>query len=239
MKLYLLEAVMLGFIQVVTTSVSSTKFTKIQPSVCGPVRLSNGWVDRSRSSCASNCKARYPQECNSFLYNKSTKACIPANGLGSNQPLPSLGEGDLYHYQYPDFSKFPIGSNTVNLAYFTKPLIYTDAESACRCLDAHLYSPDSWDKIWFIGNVAIPRYYMWIGLNDMAVEGKFVWAKNVQEIEAVYKIAIFKPGQPDNGYNGNQDCVFLTPDSYEFDDGDCFEQKAYICEKPTLNNSSA
>ncbi|CAL1536389.1 unnamed protein product, partial [Lymnaea stagnalis] len=152
---------------------------------CGPRRLNSSWVDKSRSSCAVSCLVRFPN-CHGFMYNEVTKLCTPSSGLSSVQPGPSLVEGDLYFsdscHSYPDFSIQSNLSTQANVAYYKQGVNYTDAKAACECMASHLYVAHTLEKFWLLYSIKGNKNFAWIGLDDMAVTGKFVWVDSGQEI---------------------------------------------------------
>ncbi|CAL1536387.1 unnamed protein product [Lymnaea stagnalis] len=212
----------------------SMKFTKIAPQHCGPRRLTSAWVARSRSLCATSCLVRFPN-CHGFMYNNVTKLCTPSSGLSAEQLRPSLDEGDLYFsdscQSYPDFSIKSNLSTHVNVAYYNSPLLnYTNARAACECMNSHQYVADSLEKYWLMYSLVSVQFRVQAGLNDMAVEGQFVWEDSGQEINSTLKDAILKLGQPADWVS--EDCAYLHPNQTKFMVGLCSGARAYLCEKP-------
>merc|ERR1712098_715195 len=59
----------------------------------------------------------------------------------------------------------------------------------------------------------------WIGLNDIANDGDFVWAESHQSVDYTN----WHPGQPDNG-SGDEDCVHIIgrqEDQFSWNDVPC------------------
>ncbi|CAL1536390.1 unnamed protein product [Lymnaea stagnalis] len=211
----------------------SIKFEKITPQHCGPQRLNSGWVDKSRSSCAARCLARFGT-CHGFMYNEVTKLCTPSSGLSAEQSTPSKAEGDFYFsdscQSYPDFRTKYNQSTQAHVAYYSSPPVnYTNAKAACECMNSHLYVANTLEKWWLINAIVNIDHHVFIGLDDMAQENKFVWADSHQEISSALKIAMFYLGQPDD--SGGQDCVWKKPHNVLLDDVKCSEPAGYICEK--------
>ncbi|XP_052254421.1 macrophage mannose receptor 1-like [Dreissena polymorpha] len=67
----------------------------------------------------------------------------------------------------------------------------------------------------------------WIGLNDRAVDGTYIWNDGQIQFQAA-QYANWKPGQPDNA-NFVQNCVAL--DHQQWNDFDCSRAKQFVCTK--------
>ncbi|CAL1536388.1 unnamed protein product [Lymnaea stagnalis] len=212
----------------------SYKFVKIKPNNTGPERLSPGWVDRSRSHCAANCRIRFSSECRSFMYNNVTRLCTPANDLVPGRPGPTVTEGDLYLCDncqpYPKFVGYENGSTKVAYMYDDDFLTYADATTACNRTNSHLFVPDTLEKVRLFYTIIDASYYTWIGLDDRNAEGKFVWANTGFEIVPRLKNLTFASGQPDNNLD-SEDCVHHQPGATGFNDGNCSAVMRFVCEK--------
>jgi hypothetical protein len=87
---------------------------------------------------------------------------------------------------------------------------WTASEAEAVALGGHLATVnDVAENGWIAATFPEPYYYLWIGLNDAAVEGQFVWSSG-QPVTYLN----WYPGQPDN-YDGGEDYVLL----YNFDSG--------------------
>ena len=68
--------------------------------------------------------------------------------------------------------------------------------------------------------------YAWIGLEDFAMEGKFVWASTQESPEYTH----WQAGEPNN-YGRGEDCVMIKNSSKEWIDEDCErDHYSFICE---------
>ncbi|KAK0063425.1 alpha-N-acetylgalactosamine-specific lectin [Biomphalaria pfeifferi] len=117
--------------------------------------------------------------------------------------------------------------------YFTKPLTYTEAQATCQSMHSHLFVVKSVIKYFLFLNITTKEYSDWIGLDDIANEGRFVWADDGQEIDVNMKSYLFVSPQPDGQRNEN--CVYKTSihDSVKaltFNDANCSLTLSYVCE---------
>ncbi|KAH9491467.1 hypothetical protein Btru_049947 [Bulinus truncatus] len=219
----------------------SFQFTKTVRLKCGPQRLDSGWTSRSELDCAVACKDKFGSSCKCFMYNNHSGFCTPCSGITANSPSPSFQDGDLFFTDscegYPDFryySQPPLP--TIYAARFDKYLNYTDAASVCKCLESNLFSPKTFEKFDLFLNIAGLQSFDWIGLDDIHTEGKFVWAEDGTEISVAQKLAIFSPGQPDNGWGSDEDCVYKWALGYgtpgKLNDVNCSHLARFVCEKP-------
>ena len=76
--------------------------------------------------------------------------------------------------------------------------------------------PGSWDAY-----STAPR---WIGLNDKAVEGTFVWVTGEPVL-----VTAWESGEPNNS-GGNEDCVEMKWSGGGWNDLDCSKTRPFICE---------
>ncbi|CAL1548128.1 unnamed protein product, partial [Lymnaea stagnalis] len=138
-------------------------------------------------------------------YNINTGHCTPTSGRSPEQPLPTVDEenyfvNDSYEsFSHPNFSILSNGPTKANVAYFyDPPLNYADASAACERLNAHLFVAYTAEKYWLVRSIINITHKVYIGLDDIAVEGRFVWVDSGQEINSSLRASIFHPGQPDN-----------------------------------------
>lgn len=80
----------------------------------------------------------------------------------------------------------------------------------------------------FVRQLTAGYEYVWIGLNDLVVEGRYVWTDG-----SATDYQNWAPHQPDN--LNDSDCVFLLPDG-TWDDGRCAHHpfgttppKVFVC----------
>ena len=78
----------------------------------------------------------------------------------------------------------------------------------------------------FVLLVVDSNEYVWIGCNDIAHEGRFVWSHNNQ----VVTYSKWYKGEPNN--NGNEDCCHTLKNSGAWNDLKCDSRlDAFICKK--------
>nr|KAG5686217.1 hypothetical protein BaRGS_013900 [Batillaria attramentaria] len=107
--------------------------------------------------------------------------------------------------------------------------------AACEALEGHLVEIDSAAENAIVTNMAREHGgdSVWIGLHDIAEEGKWVWASSHEPAE----FTNWGPGQPDNlnSHHEHEDCAMIWHLSAEgkWNDGNCESGHiASICETP-------
>lgn len=106
---------------------------------------------------------------------------------------------------------------------------WQDARDACRGFGYELVTLDDADEhafAWTIAN-GLRAEHWWIGINDVEVEGIFVW---VDGTPVEYQRWVL--GQPNDGATGSsEDCGMMAPDVPDWKDGDCgWLTNPYVCE---------
>lgn len=68
-------------------------------------------------------------------------------------------------------------------------------------------------------------YYIWIGLNDLGVEGNYKWSDGSP-------VAYTNHGwREPNDWNGQEDCIHLIKWNGQWNDNQCGRPYPYICKK--------
>jgi len=82
-----------------------------------------------------------------------------------------------------------------------------------------------------MSSLPAPSARRWIGLTDLASEGRFVW---IDGIAANSRNIDWKPGEPNA--SGDEDCVEINGnDESDANDEACKDRKFAICEKPLIS----
>ena len=79
--------------------------------------------------------------------------------------------------------------------------------------------------------LSIQNLYVWIGLNDKATEGNWVWVNGERAV--VPAAVLWLGGQPDNA-GGHEDCGEIIPSNtfaYGTNDISCSTLRIGLCEK--------
>ena len=111
------------------------------------------------------------------------------------------------------------------------PLSWVDAEEACATLgyaDTHLASITSQEQQLAVAHMASGRA-AWIGLNDLAEEGSFVWS---DDEPLVYEN--WDPGEPNDSDAGEDSVALSGSIRGSWNDENDDQQHAYICAKKAM-----
>lgn len=113
------------------------------------------------------------------------------------------------HAQFPDFQYAQNSTDGRWYGFSPAPMTRDQAHAAAFAFGGSLASIGSSAEQTWIQNTFAPysAWRYWIGLNDLAVEGQYVWANGEPVVYTNWA-----PGQPDNA-GGNQDGVQLEPGS--------------------------
>lgn len=115
-----------------------------------------------------------------------------------------------------------IYKNNRCLKLYTNKETWYSAKSECEKFGGSLVTIDSYEKQRFIKGMSASQE-LWIGLNDLAQEGNYVWINHAKPIYLNWK-----RGEPNN--KGNEDCVLMRKDGYWNDEG-CSVRNKFICER--------
>lgn len=107
---------------------------------------------------------------------------------------------------------------------------WNDARDSCRADEGDLLSVGNKLEMDFINEISARfvyhRQHLWIGLNDLNEENKFVWSDGTPFNPSVYNN--WGPGEPNNFLG--EHCVELF--NKVWNDNICTKEFGYICEKP-------
>ncbi|CAK9299332.1 unnamed protein product [Gordionus sp. m RMFG-2023] len=122
--------------------------------------------------------------------------------------------------------------------YVVNQLTWPDAKRECRDQGAELLKVDDQYEQFFISQylrlLQVPTSDglltgIWIGANDRAKEGTFVW--NADNTALTY--TNWAQNQPNN--EAEQDCVAMIAQNYfRWDDLNCDRPMRFVCEKPIM-----
>ncbi|XP_013416323.1 perlucin-like [Lingula anatina] len=121
-----------------------------------------------------------------------------------------------------------LGSSCYLFSYMKKS--WSDAQAYCRSMSSHLATITSWSEdkkiIIYVQNNFPDYFTWWIGGNDMASEGNWVWVENNRRVS----YSNWGPREPNN--EDNEDCMEIFHDKKpEWNDHLCHLAHQFICEK--------
>ncbi|XP_015204489.2 hepatic lectin-like [Lepisosteus oculatus] len=101
---------------------------------------------------------------------------------------------------------------------------WEEAQRDCRSRQAHLVIlQDEGEQSFVSGN---SKDTVWIGLNDTAKEGTWVWVDGTN-----LTVSFWHAGEPNNS-GGQENCVELLTTLAKWNDLPCSMVRQYVCEKP-------
>ena len=99
------------------------------------------------------------------------------------------------------------------------------ARNKCESDNAVLVTIDNAEENDFVSGLSDKK--LWIGLNDIAQEGHYVWASNLNSTYSRWEDA---GNQPDN-FNNNEHCIHIYETVDVWNDLPCNSLLSYVCEK--------
>ena len=105
--------------------------------------------------------------------------------------------------------------------HFNLEKTWQDANKTCNAEDAELMSIHTEAENNFLRSI-VTKYWSWIGFNDIAKEGKFVWSNGSPR-----NYTKWASGEP-NDYAGREDCTAVAGNG-EWNDKACTYQKPFTC----------
>ncbi|KAI8798647.1 C-type lectin domain family 4 member M [Biomphalaria glabrata] len=212
---------------------NSALFHKVDPG--GSVMLYSTSTIQVASimECARKC---LEQNCSCYSY--SIQSCSIGQCNSTNKTTIPSQEIYVPCYNSDGFALITMGSVCACVWFSTVKTDYITARDDCRDKDAHLYTVKTMDKLeWLQSNYL----YMatWIGLNDINVEGTYMWEDDNTACSKSWIQQTFAPGEPSN-YNpyskSSEDCItFNYYIKMLLNDDNCLLNYTYICEKSFFN----
>lgn len=110
----------------------------------------------------------------------------------------------------------------------SSPKTWEGARAECVAWGGDLVAIGSPDEQGFVTTLASPDASHWLGLNDIAAEGSFVWSSG----EAAGYMNWW-PGEP-NDSGGVEDCAQIYPaaNNFHWNDLNCAVELVGVCERP-------
>ncbi|XP_070553643.1 perlucin-like protein [Ptychodera flava] len=103
---------------------------------------------------------------------------------------------------------------------------YSEAQTVCEGMRATLVTVKDAEENLFLKQYTRNTYQIWIGLDDIDVEGTFEWNDG-----SAVKYTNWENGQPDNAGNV-EDCAHLWADhDGKWNDLPCTNRAGFVCER--------
>jgi hypothetical protein len=180
------------------------------------------------------CDGTDPDSC------KSGKTICLANGtIGCDEPGQGFSEScngqddDCDGLTDEEGCPCPVYTFGGHMYMFCTPTAnFAVARDTCAKSRYHLVKIENTTENKFIVDTAkaINNATWWIGLNDQAVEGTYVWLDGSDAAFLTWTV-----GAPNNGgWRGNQDCALILDifAGYNWNDAACTDQARFVCEYP-------
>ncbi|KAK3765627.1 hypothetical protein RRG08_021306 [Elysia crispata] len=214
-------------------------YTKVTGSSYGSDRLGSVGSGLSLSECGLYCWSRYPNECETIIYNSATGLCTAGSALKSGAAgaavAPNSAEGELFALFACDasngFQYVSSGSESACIMASNFTLNFYDAVQYCLNMDASLFVAPVFEKLQLLPHGH--RYT--IGLTDITTENTFVWQDTGEAINSKYRLQFFAPGDPNNA-DGQEHCTaFEAGAGASGVDYTCsLSMFRFVCERPLV-----
>ncbi|XP_070569363.1 C-type lectin domain family 4 member G-like [Ptychodera flava] len=105
---------------------------------------------------------------------------------------------------------------------------YDEARIICVGMGGDLAIVDDADENMFLQQYTRGAYRIWIGLSDVAEEGKMVWVDNSEP-----SYTNWSNGEPSDT-SGSENCVHIWENKDgQWNDSGCENLRGFVCEKPS------
>ena len=225
------------------------KLTGTTGAECQTLQLGSSWTSASLVECYLVCTKRFPDACQSVVYNSGTRSCTPGStafgpieNLGA--AIPSHNSNDAIYYRSQPvptcntglgFSLYTVCGTSACLSLSTSGLSYYDAVDECTQLTSSLFSAESearFSLFWYVSLNKLNRN-TWLGLSDRIQEGKYIW-ENGNPLSTWQDRYIWRqPAEPNGG--GYENCIeakhWTWPGVFGLNDVECWYHNYFICEQ--------
>ena len=211
---------------------------------CKTLQIGDPWASGSPLDCYAECMGRFPDSCQSAVYNADKQTCTPGSTAFGHlinvwYSIPKSAPTDTVLYARPHdppcdidgFSLHTVFGTTACLYLSTSQADYSEAVKTCGDMGSTLVIANTLTKYsltWHVVHNIIGEG-TWIGLNDRATENTYVWL-NGEVLSSDQYSYIWDGHQPDP----NGDCIAIPVGEPWGVQGvnylDCSRLKRYICE---------
>ena len=112
------------------------------------------------------------------------------------------------------------------------PMTFHVARTYCQGKQLQLVEIQSLEENLFVAQLS-PHHDLWIGLDDLKQEGKWVWSASL--LQATGHFTAWRKGDPNNrGGGSGAHCALIGNEKFfgEWDNQNCHKKKRFVCELP-------
>ncbi|RUS70238.1 hypothetical protein EGW08_021998 [Elysia chlorotica] len=215
---------------------------------CQTWQIGDSWVAPSIFACSFRCMNT--ENCQAVVFNEASGLCrLGSVAFGPmvriTDGIPETGSLDkIYYIKQPappcdTANNFAIydkcGTSACLYLSTSNSNGYNDAKTLCSQMNSSLYVGNTMAKFSLFWHVTkyIINDNTFIGLNDIEVEGTFVW-ENGEPLSAEQNLYIWHGSEP-NDFNGAEDCVDVKHRTWgnarALTDESCYSKIRYVCER--------
>jgi len=179
------------------------------------IRLDDITLKECKKACLELAGSR--KECLAIEWNMYQKACVL---FDSTKSFASPSSGSVFSTKSCEITEFVFHSEKVD---------YAGAKAACAAAHTFLVRPKDQQVMNrlqnFLKDKTITDYHVWIGLDDIDIEGTFKW--NDGDVLTWSK---WSGDNPDN-YRNMEDCATVVPlYNYRWNDARCGHKYEFVCQ---------
>lgn len=197
-------------------------------------------INYLNGACIVNEGMKFGKGCAYFPNENSSITISNTTGMFNLSPLGDYelecfvkanNDGNILRLlSYEDYQFF----NGHTFKYFSTPLTWSEAKSACEAMEGHLATSTSEEKNTFLSSITSD--FAWLGATDELEEGTWLWVTGEE-----WSYTSWPEGSPDNANNNEHYLEINRFGAGSWNDRTATAMEGYICEwdydiRETINN---